>query len=89
MCRFNAKEVLERLRGKRVIFVGDSVNRNQWLSMVCMLQSVIPRGLKKMQKVDNVSLFTFKAFVSNPSFSINKYVNNTYIGSIFLLLELQ
>ncbi|KAL8206060.1 hypothetical protein R6Q57_009611 [Mikania cordata] len=65
--RFNAK-VLERLRGKRVIFIGDSVNRNQWLSMVCMLQSVIPHGLKKMQKVANVlSLFTFKAFEYNVS----------------------
>ncbi|KAK9054911.1 hypothetical protein SSX86_025990 [Deinandra increscens subsp. villosa] len=65
--RFNAKDVLERLRGKRVIFVGDSVNRNQWLSMVCMLQSVIPLGLKKMHKAANVSLFTFKAFEYNVS----------------------
>ncbi|KVI11181.1 PC-Esterase [Cynara cardunculus var. scolymus] len=62
--RFDAREVLERLRGKRVIFVGDSVNRNQWISMVCMLQTVIPIGLKKMQKVANASLFSFKAFVS-------------------------
>ncbi|KAI3771121.1 hypothetical protein L6452_02278 [Arctium lappa] len=59
---FDAREVLERLRGKRVIFVGDSVNRNQWISMVCMLQTVIPIGLKKMQKVADASLFTFKAF---------------------------
>ncbi|GJT27373.1 trichome birefringence-like protein 34 [Tanacetum coccineum] len=60
--RFDAKAVLEKLRGKRVIFVGDSVNRNQWLSMICMLQSAIPLGLKKMHKVANASLFTFKAF---------------------------
>ncbi|PWA67598.1 PC-Esterase [Artemisia annua] len=60
--RFDAKEVLEKLRGKRVIFVGDSVNRNQWLSMVCLLQSAIPLGLKKMHKVADASLFTFKAF---------------------------
>ncbi|XP_022017084.1 protein trichome birefringence-like 34 isoform X2 [Helianthus annuus] len=65
--RFDAKVILRRLRGKRIIFVGDSVNRNQWLSMVCMLQSVIPLGLKKMQKVANVSLFTFKAFEYNVS----------------------
>ncbi|XP_071698140.1 protein trichome birefringence-like 34 [Rutidosis leptorrhynchoides] len=65
--RFDAKEVLERLRGKRVIFIGDSVNRNQWVSMVCMLQSVIPLGLKKMQKVPNVSLHTFMAFEYNVS----------------------
>ncbi|PWA67599.1 PC-Esterase [Artemisia annua] len=59
--RFNAIDVLERLRGKRVIFIGDSVNRNQWLSMVCMIQTVIPLGLKKMEKVHGVSLLTFKA----------------------------
>ncbi|GKD45774.1 trichome birefringence-like protein 34, partial [Tanacetum coccineum] len=58
---FDAKDVLERLRGKRVIFIGDSVNRNQWVSMVCMIQTVIPLGLKKMEKVHDVSLFTFKA----------------------------
>ncbi|KVI11191.1 PC-Esterase, partial [Cynara cardunculus var. scolymus] len=51
----------------RVIFVGDSVNRNQWLSMVCMLQSVIPLGKKRMQKVRNVSLLTFKALEYNVS----------------------
>ncbi|KAL7586702.1 hypothetical protein Lser_V15G39447 [Lactuca serriola] len=65
--RFDAKEALERLRGKRVIFIGDSVNRNQWVSMVCMLQAVIPLGRKKMQKIHGVSLFTFKAFDYNVS----------------------
>ncbi|CAH1432969.1 unnamed protein product [Lactuca virosa] len=62
--RFDAKEVLERLRGKRVVFVGDSVNRNQWVSMVCMLQTVIPPELREMRKIRHVSLRTFKALVS-------------------------
>ncbi|KAI3771118.1 hypothetical protein L6452_02274 [Arctium lappa] len=65
--RFSSKEVLERLRGKRILFVGDSVNRNQWVSMVCMLQTVIPLGRKKMQKVPNVSMLTFKALEYNVS----------------------
>ncbi|XP_023730472.1 protein trichome birefringence-like 34 [Lactuca sativa] len=65
--RFDAKEVLERLRGKRVIFVGDSVNRNQWVSMVCMLQKVIPPELKEMRKIRHVSLRTFKAIEYNVS----------------------
>ncbi|KAL7586701.1 hypothetical protein Lser_V15G39446 [Lactuca serriola] len=66
--RFDAKQVLEKLRGKRIMFVGDSVNRNQWVSIVCMLQAVIPPGRKKMHKiqevkqVQDVSLLTFKAF---------------------------
>ncbi|KAH7651628.1 PC-Esterase protein [Dioscorea alata] len=35
--RFNGSDMLERLRGKRVIIVGDSLNRNQWESLSCLL----------------------------------------------------
>ncbi|KAK6114996.1 hypothetical protein DH2020_007265 [Rehmannia glutinosa] len=37
--RFNSRSVLELLRGKRVVFVGDSLSRTQWESMICMLMS--------------------------------------------------
>lgn len=37
--RFNVSDVLEMLRGKRIVFVGDSMSRSQWESMVCMLMS--------------------------------------------------
>ncbi|RDX91310.1 Protein trichome birefringence-like 6, partial [Mucuna pruriens] len=39
--RFNATKMLELIRGKRLVFVGDSINRNQWESMLCMLLSAI------------------------------------------------
>lgn len=29
--------MLELLRGKRLVYVGDSLNRNMWESMVCLL----------------------------------------------------
>lgn len=63
--RFNAKALLERLRGKRLVFVGDSLNRNQWVSMVCLVQGVIPNKLKYFHI--NGSLYTFKAYGYNAS----------------------
>ncbi|KAI7726423.1 hypothetical protein M8C21_027361 [Ambrosia artemisiifolia] len=37
--RFDVGEVLEKLRGKRVVFVGDSLSRTQWESMICLLMN--------------------------------------------------
>ncbi|KAJ6427991.1 hypothetical protein OIU84_023409 [Salix udensis] len=37
ICRMNGKIMLEMLRGKRLVFVGDSLNRNMWESLVCIL----------------------------------------------------
>ena len=33
--------MLELIRGKRLVFVGDSLNRNQWESMLCMLMGSV------------------------------------------------
>ncbi|XP_066381754.1 xylan O-acetyltransferase 6-like [Miscanthus floridulus] len=46
--RFDARLLLQRL-----MFVGDSLNRNQWESMVCLVQSVIPKGAKTLTKFVN------------------------------------
>lgn len=39
--RFNATKMLQLIRGKRLVFVGDSINRNQWESMLCLLMGAI------------------------------------------------
>ena len=41
MPRLNGKEMLEMLRGKRLVFVGDSLNRNMWESLVCLLSNSV------------------------------------------------
>ncbi|XP_061348158.1 protein trichome berefringence-like 7 [Gastrolobium bilobum] len=37
--RFDARRILEQLRGKRVVFVGDSLSRTQWESLICLLMT--------------------------------------------------
>ncbi|KAL3717002.1 hypothetical protein ACJRO7_008562 [Eucalyptus globulus] len=63
--RFNATALLERLRNKRFMYVGDSLNRNQWDSMVCMVQSAIPPDLKSLSYHYNASLVVFRAHEYN------------------------
>ncbi|RRT50102.1 hypothetical protein BHE74_00042589 [Ensete ventricosum] len=37
--KFDVHEILDRLRGKRIVFVGDSMSRTQWESLICMLMT--------------------------------------------------
>lgn len=39
--RLNATHMLELLRGKRVALLGDSLNRNMWESLVCILRNSV------------------------------------------------
>ncbi|XP_058100742.1 protein trichome birefringence-like 31 [Magnolia sinica] len=55
--RFDALTLLEMLRGKRLMFVGDSIQRTQWESMVCLLQSVIPDGKKSVHRNPPMKIF--------------------------------
>ncbi|GMH08213.1 hypothetical protein Nepgr_010053 [Nepenthes gracilis] len=39
--RLNGSHMLELLRGKRLVFVGDSLNRNMWESLFCILRNSV------------------------------------------------
>ncbi|KZV20739.1 protein trichome birefringence-like 36, partial [Dorcoceras hygrometricum] len=44
--RFDSLDFLGKMRRKRIMLVGDSIMRNQWESLVCLVQSVIPNARK-------------------------------------------
>ncbi|XP_057524054.1 protein trichome birefringence-like 35 [Amaranthus tricolor] len=66
--RWNATEMWEKLRGKRLMFVGDSLNRGQWISMVCLLQSVIPAEMKSMSPNAHLTIFRAENYNASVEF---------------------
>ncbi|KAM0028172.1 putative PC-Esterase [Helianthus debilis subsp. tardiflorus] len=64
--RFNGTALLEKLRDKRVVFVGDSLGKNHWVSLLCLIDSWILEPLHKVAQWHG-SLITFKASEYNVS----------------------
>ncbi|PIA27306.1 hypothetical protein AQUCO_08100034v1 [Aquilegia coerulea] len=60
--RFDARKLLEILRNKRLMFIGDSIQRSQFQSMVCLLQSVIPDGKKSIHRAPSMKIFKAEDF---------------------------
>ncbi|PON45691.1 Trichome birefringence-like family [Parasponia andersonii] len=60
--RFDALKLLQILRGKRLMFVGDSVQRSQFESFVCMVQSILPQGKKSLQRVPPRKIYKIQEF---------------------------
>lgn len=44
LCRFDGKSFLTKYRGKKIMFIGDSVSLNQWQSFMCLLHSSVPEA---------------------------------------------
>ncbi|KAK8484428.1 hypothetical protein V6N11_061791 [Hibiscus sabdariffa] len=63
--KYKPRLLLEKLRNKRLMFVGDSLNRNQWESMVCLVQSVVPPGRKTWKKSGSLAVFRIEVNGSN------------------------
>ncbi|XP_059668071.1 protein trichome birefringence-like 35 isoform X2 [Cornus florida] len=66
--RWNVTEMWEKLRDKRLMFVGDSLNRGQWISMVCLMQSVIPADKRSMSPNAHLTIFRAEEYNATVEF---------------------
>lgn len=81
----NATEFLERLRDKRILFVGDSLNRNMWESLICILRSSI-KDKSRVYEVSRQSKFKMKGYYS---FWFEDYTCSVdFVRSPYLVKEL-
>ena len=82
--RFNATLMLEKLRNKRIVFAGDSIGRNQWESLLCMLSSGVPNK-QSIYEVNGCPITKHKGFLVFKFKDFNCSVE--YYRAPFLVLQ--
>lgn len=72
-CRLNGQDMLRLLRDKRLVFVGDSLNRNMWESLVCVLRNsledmsgIFEASGRHEYRTEGSYSFIFKVSCPNP-----------------------
>ncbi|KAL6554176.1 Protein trichome birefringence-like 31 [Orobanche minor] len=61
--RFDGMKLMEMLRDKRLMFVGDSVQRSMFESMVCLVQSALPNDVKRpLRRIPPRKIFEVEEF---------------------------
>ncbi|PON44862.1 Protein trichome birefringence-like [Parasponia andersonii] len=87
----NAIDFLERLRGKKLVFVGDSLNRNMWESLVCILRHGV-QNKKRVYEISGKREFKKKGFYAfrfeaSLSYILDYNCSVDFVGSPFLVRE--
>lgn len=77
MPRFNGTDMLERLRGKRLVFVGDSLSRNQWESMLCMLRESLADKSRVVRARGNDQIWRFLEYNCSVEFYTSRFLVDT------------
>ncbi|OAY54664.1 protein trichome birefringence-like 42 [Manihot esculenta] len=60
--RFNGVDLLEKYRGKKIMFVGDSLSNNMWVSLACLLYASVPNSKYTFQREGLLSTFTLPEY---------------------------
>ncbi|KAL9238683.1 hypothetical protein vseg_013073 [Gypsophila vaccaria] len=88
--RFDGVEFVERMRNRSVMFVGDSLGRNQWESLICMISSSLSSSSPtQIIRGDPLSTFNFLDYGTTISFYRAPYLVDvdTIQGKRILMLD--
>ncbi|CAM8960879.1 unnamed protein product [Rhodiola kirilowii] len=80
--RLDAKRMLKMLKGKRLAFVGDSLNRNMWESLVCILKNSVKdqkkvyeaHGRHRFRTAEASYSFVFKDYDLSVEFFVSPFL---------------
>ncbi|XP_010483461.1 PREDICTED: protein PMR5-like [Camelina sativa] len=65
---FNGAEFLLKMKGKTIMFAGDSLGKNQWESLICLIMSSAPSTQIEMRRGLPLSTFRFLDYGITMSF---------------------
>ncbi|CAL9016888.1 unnamed protein product [Prunus brigantina] len=72
--RFNGRDLLKRLKGKKILFVGDSLSLNQWQSLTCMLHAAAPQPNYALTRKADISAFSWPDYDVSIMLSRNAFL---------------
>ncbi|KVH88021.1 PC-Esterase [Cynara cardunculus var. scolymus] len=83
---FNGLSILEKLRGKTIMFVGDSLSKNQCLSLLCMIHSFVPSAsyVVKIKGAEGITTYNFTE-IENLFDDMDYRVKVVYHHSLYLV----
>ncbi|GLU18022.1 hypothetical protein SLE2022_343450 [Rubroshorea leprosula] len=86
--RFDGKDFLERYRGKKILFVGDSLSNNMWVSLTCMLHSGVPNSQYTISSKGQLKIFSFPEYGLTVSWLKNGFLVDVVTEKIGRVLKL-
>lgn len=58
--RFDGLDLLRKWKGKKIMFVGDSLSLNQWQSLICLIHASVPNSKANVVRKTPLSYVTFQ-----------------------------
>ncbi|KAL6202009.1 hypothetical protein ACLB2K_025720 [Fragaria x ananassa] len=72
--RFDGLDFMERYRGKKIMFVGDSLSNNMWQSLTCMLHVAAPNSKYTLTQAGSLSTFYLEEYALSVVFLKNGFI---------------
>lgn len=86
--KFDGLDFLKRVKGKKIMFIGDSLSLNQWQSLTCMLHATVPHLSFTIQRIGDVSNFVFQDYNVSLILSRNAFLVDLVKEKIGRVLKL-
>uniref|UniRef100_A0A1D1YHD8 Tyrosine--tRNA ligase n=2 Tax=Anthurium amnicola TaxID=1678845 RepID=A0A1D1YHD8_9ARAE len=86
--RFDGEGFLQRMKGKKMMFVGDSISQNQWESLNCMLHAAVPDAKTSFSRREPLSSLMFEDYGVSVMFYRTPYLVDIVQENIGRVLKL-